>query len=72
MTDPIFQNLSEHLSIAIGSGYAMMIASYAARTMPKPKNVWALWLAGIAQFALLNLTEGKSNLDTVKGINGSH
>lgn len=66
MTDPLFQNLLEHAAIAIGSGYGMMIASYAARTMPKPKNVWALWVAGVAQFALLNLTEGKANIEAIQ------
>lgn len=47
-----------------GMGFSLL--SYAAQTIPQPKNVWALWFVGIIQFGLANKNLGKQNFQAAK------
>lgn len=47
-----------------GMGFSML--SYAARTIPQPKNPWGLWIVGIIQFGLANKDLGNANFEQAK------
>ena len=46
-----------------GVGFSAL--SYAAKTIPQPKNVWGLWIIGVIQFLLANKAEGQANLSAI-------
>ena len=43
-------------------GFGMLVISYAMRTIPQPKSVWARWLIGVLQFAVSNADKGQAAL----------
>lgn len=43
-------------------GFGLLVLSYAMRTIPQPKSVWARWIIGILQFAVSNADKGQQSL----------
>lgn len=66
MTEPVFQNAWEHITLFFSGGLSWSIISYALQTFPQPKNPYFIWIMGVIQFAFANKREAQANFETAK------
>lgn len=50
--DPVFNNLSEHITIFLAGSTAMSLIAHAVNTFPVPTSQFGKWLLGLIQFAV--------------------